>query len=103
MAAEATGQALVSPPRKRTHRPTRIGVVTSDKRDKTIAVTVSYSVKHPKYGKYLRRRTVLHAHDEQNDAAIGDKVEIAQCRPLSKSKSWRLVRILDRAPSGGVA
>ncbi|MFQ5804945.1 MAG: 30S ribosomal protein S17 [Phycisphaerae bacterium] len=103
MAAEESGQALVSPPKKRGKRPTRIGVVTSHKRDKTIAVTVSYSVKHPKYGKYIRRRTVLHAHDESNAAATGDKVEIVLCRPLSKTKTWRLMRILTRAPRGGAA
>ena len=101
MAAEGSGQAVVSPVKKRTKRPTRLGVVTSDKRDKTIAVTVSYSVKNPKYGKYIRRRTVLHAHDEQNEAAVGDKVEIMMCRPLSKTKCWRLLRIIDRAPRGG--
>jgi small subunit ribosomal protein S17 len=103
MAAEATGQATVTPPRKRGKRPTRVGMVTSDKRDKTIAVTVSYSVRHPKYGKYIRRRTVLHAHDEKNEAVTGDKVEITLCRPLSKTKSWRLARILERAPRGGAA
>jgi len=103
MAVEGSGQAVVSPPKKRRKRPTRIGVVTSDKRDKTIAVTVSYSVKHPKYGKYMRRRTVLHAHDEKNEAARGDQVEITLCRPLSKTKSWRLTRILARAPRGGAA
>jgi len=75
-------------------------VVTSDRRDKTIRVTVSYTVKHSKYGKYIRRRTVLHAHDERNEAAVGDKVEIMLCRPISKTKSWRLVRILERAPRG---
>ena len=103
MAAEAPGHAIVSPAKKRTKRPTRLGVVTSDKRDKTIAVTVSYSVKHPKYGKYIRRRTVLHAHDEKNEATTGDKVEITMCRPLSKSKCWRLLRIIERAPRGGAA
>ena len=103
MTPEAAGQAVVSPPKKRSKRPTRIGVVTSDKRDKTIAVTFSYSVKHPKYGKYIRRRTVLHAHDEKNEAAVGDKVEIALCRPLSKTKSWRLTRIVERVPRGGAA
>ena len=103
MAAQATGQAVVAPLKKRRKRPTRIGVVTSDRRNKTITVTVSYSVKHPKYGKYMRRRTVLHAHDEKNEAATGDKVEITLCRPLSKTKTWRLARIIERAPRGGVA
>jgi small subunit ribosomal protein S17 len=103
MPEDTPGQAVVSPPKKRSKRPTRIGVVTSHKRDKAIAVTVSYSVRHPKYGKYIRRRTILHAHDEQNEAVTGDKVEIALCRPVSKTKSWRLVQILDRAPRGGTA
>lgn len=103
MAAEGPGQAVVSPPKKRNKRPTRVGVVTSDKRDKTISVMVSYSVKHPKYGKYTRRRTVLHAHDEKNEAATGDQVEIMLCRPISRTKSWRLVRVLARAPRGGAA
>ncbi len=75
-------------------RTTRIGVVTSDKRDKTIRVVYRYSVKHPKYGKYIRRRTTLHAHDEDNAAKTGDRVEVAACRPRSKTKGWRLVRIL---------
>ena len=103
MAADAPGQAVVSPAKKRAKRPTRLGVVTSDTRNKTIAVTVSYLVKHPKYGKHMRRRTVLHAHDEQNEASKGDKVEITMCRPLSKSKCWRLLRIVERAPRGGAA
>ena len=103
MAEQATGQKVVTPQKRRGKRPTRLGVVTSDKRNKTIAVTVSYLVKHPKYGKYIRRRTVLHAHDEKNEAATGDKVEITLCRPLSKTKTWRLVRIIERAPRGGVA
>jgi len=103
MAAEESGQATVNPPKARRKRPTRIGTVTSDKRDKTITVTVSYSVRHPKYGKYIRRRTRLHAHDEKNEAGTGDKVEIIICRPLSKTKSWRLLRIIERAPRGGAA
>lgn len=99
MADQPTSAATASPP-ARNRRPTRVGVVTSDRRDKTIRVTVSYTVKHSKYGKYIRRRTVLHAHDERNEAAVGDKVEIMLCRPISKTKSWRLVRILERAPRG---
>lgn len=79
-------------------RSTRIGVVTSSSRDKTIKVTVSYQVRHPKYGKYIRRRTVLHAHDERNECHDGDLVEVMHCRPLSKTKCWRLVRILQAAP-----
>jgi small subunit ribosomal protein S17 len=82
----------------RRHRPKRIGVVSSDVREKTIAVTVSNLVPHPKYGKYVRRQTVLHTHDEKNEARRGDTVEITECRPMSKTKRWRLVRIIARAP-----
>src|SRR5690242_13033541 len=81
---------------------TIVGVVASDKGDKTIKVVVNYQTKHPKYGKYLKRRTVLHAHDEKNDAKEGDTVEIAECRPLSKTKHHRLVRIVERAPERAV-
>lgn len=77
---------------------TKIGVVESDKRDKTRKVVVRYKVKHPKYGKYVSRRTVLHVHDEANESHLGDKVEVAECRPISKTKSWRLVRVLERSP-----
>lgn len=77
---------------------TRIGVVTSHTRDKTIRVSMDFSVRHAKYGKYMRRRTVLHAHDENNDARTGDTVEIVECRPLSRTKSWTLVRVVQRAP-----
>jgi small subunit ribosomal protein S17 len=78
------------------------GVVASDKGDKTIKVVVNYQMKHPKYGKYLKRRTVLHAHDEKNEAKEGDTVEIAECRPLSKTKHHRLLRIVERAPERAV-
>ena len=99
MAAEGAGQAVVSPPKAaRNRRTVRIGVVTSAMRDKTIKVTVSFQTKHPKYGKYLQRRMVLHAHDEENRSGLGDVVEIVECRPISKTKHWRLVRILEEAP-----
>ena len=78
------------------------GVVASDKGNKTIKVVVEYQTKHPKYGKFLKRRTVLHAHDEKNDAKLGDTVEIAECRPLSKTKHHRLLRIVQRAPEKAV-
>jgi small subunit ribosomal protein S17 len=101
MVMDASGQAAVSPPRPpRKKRPTRVGVVSSAARDKTIKVTVSYLVRDRKYSKYVGQRTALHAHDEQNEAGVGDKVEIAACRPLSKTKHWRLVRILRRAARG---
>ncbi|MBK8913808.1 MAG: 30S ribosomal protein S17 [Phycisphaerales bacterium] len=83
---------------ERPARPSRIGVVTSAKRSKTITVTVAYSVRHAKYNKYTKRRTVLHAHDERGEAGLGDTVEIVECRPLSKTKNWRLVRVLTQAP-----
>ena len=73
------------------------GKVVSDKMDKSITVAVERLVKHPVYGKYIRRTTKLKAHDEQNDCRAGDVVSIAECRPLSKTKSWRLVRIVERA------
>jgi len=99
MSAEMNTEAVAAPgPASRKTRPTRIGVVTSAARDKTIKVTVSYQVRHPKYGKYIRRRTVLHAHDEQNQCHNGDLVEVMHCRPLSKTKCWRLVRVLQAAP-----
>src|SRR6478735_6643025 len=79
-----------------------VGIVASDKGDKTIKVVVNYQTRHPKYGKYLKRRTVLHAHDEKNDAKEGDTVELAECRPLSKTKHHRLVRIVERAPERAV-
>jgi small subunit ribosomal protein S17 len=78
------------------------GVVASDKGDKTIKVVVNYQTKHAKYGKYLKRRTVLHAHDERNEANEGDTVEIAECRPLSRTKHHRLLRIVQKAPEKAV-
>jgi small subunit ribosomal protein S17 len=81
---------------------TVVGVVASDKGNKTIKVVVNYQTKHPKYGKYLKRRTVLHAHDETNDAKQGDTVELAESRPLSKTKHHRLVRVIERAPERAV-
>lgn len=77
---------------------TKIGFVTSSKRDKTRTVAVEYQKVHAKYGKRLRRQAKFQVHDESNDSNEGDRVEIAQCRPLSKTKSWRLVKVLERAP-----
>lgn len=77
----------------------RIGVVESDARDKTRKVVVQFLAKHPKYGKYLRKRTALHVHDEGNESKRGDRVEVAPCRPVSKTKAWRLVRIVEHAPA----
>ncbi|MBN1361001.1 MAG: 30S ribosomal protein S17 [Sedimentisphaerales bacterium] len=73
------------------------GTVTSNSGDKSIRVTIDYKVKHPKYGKYIRRRTKLAVHDERNECGVGDLVEIAECRSYSKTKSWRLVRVLQKA------
>lgn len=79
----------------RKRRPVRTGTVTSDRANKTIKVVMAYTIKHPKYGKYIRRRTTVLAHDENNQAKNGDKVEIMECRPISKTKHWRLVRVLE--------
>src|SRR5271170_3467912 len=75
-----------------------LGVVASDKADKTIKVVVDYQTRHAKYGKYLKRRTVLHAHDEKNEAREGDTVEIAEWRPLNHNKQNRVLVVAERAP-----
>ncbi len=80
-----------------TIRKPQIGTVVSDKRNKTISVEVKRLVKHPRYGKYIYRSTVCHAHDENNEAHVGDRVNIQETRPLSKQKRWRLVSIVDKA------
>ena len=76
---------------------TLTGRVVSNKMNKTIAVEIERLVKHPRYGKYIRRTTKLLAHDEANESREGDTVTIAECRPLSRSKSWRLVAVVERA------
>jgi len=73
------------------------GTVSSDKMDKTITVVVERLLQHPKYLKYMRRNKKYHAHDETNDANIGDVVEIIECRPMSKNKRWRLATVVERA------
>jgi small subunit ribosomal protein S17 len=75
----------------------KAGIVVSDKCDKSRKVEVAYLAKLPKYGKYLKRRTYFHVHDPQNDSHQGDLVEIVACRPISKNKSWRLVRVVETA------
>lgn len=80
-----------------TQKGVKIGVVDSDKRDKTRRVIISFKTKHPKYGKYVRKRTVLHVHDENNDSKTGDRVEVVESRPRSKTKRWELVRVITRA------
>jgi len=77
--------------------PRKVGVITSDTRDKSCKVEIQFTVKHPKYGKYIRRRTIIQVHDEQNVAKLGDRVEIAECRPLSKTKSWVLTKVIEDA------
>ncbi len=99
MTNQPKGEQAAGTPRSRPpKRATQIGVVTSSGRQKTIRVTVAYNVRHPKYGKYLRRETSLHVHDEKNECHNGDLVEVMQCRPISKTKCWRLLRILKKAP-----
>ncbi len=73
------------------------GVVLSDKMDKTATVMIERKVKHPLYGKYIKRSTKLHVHDENNECGIGDTVSIAECRPMSKTKSWTLVQVINKA------
>ena len=80
----------------RTARKTAIGVVTGDKMNKTRRVEIERLVRHAQYGKFMRRRTVCHAHDEKNESKLGDTVEIMETRPLSKTKTWRVVRIVAR-------
>ncbi|HWI94089.1 MAG TPA: 30S ribosomal protein S17 [Flavisolibacter sp.] len=77
-------------------RKERIGTVTSNKMDKTIIVAVERKVKHPIYGKFIKKTTKFHAHDEKNEASIGDVVRISETRPLSKTKRWRLVEIVEK-------
>ncbi|QQR97998.1 MAG: 30S ribosomal protein S17 [Sphingobacteriales bacterium] len=81
----------------RKERKTRIGVVKSNKMDKTITVKIERKIKHPKYGKFLKKTKSFHAHDENNECNPGDTVKIMETRPLSKTKRWRLVEILERA------
>jgi small subunit ribosomal protein S17 len=82
---------------ERTTRKTRVGLVVSDKMDKTVVVAIERRVPHPVYGKMVTRTTRLKAHDEQNSAKAGDTVRIMETRPLSKDKRWRVVEIVDRA------
>jgi small subunit ribosomal protein S17 len=82
---------------ERNDRKERVGVVQSDKMDKTITVSVRRQMKHPMYGKYLERSSKFMVHDEENDANEGDTVRIMETRPISKNKRWRLVEILERA------
>ena len=77
-------------------RKTKLGVVTSNKMDKTITVNVERKVKHPLYGKFVKKSTKFHAHDDKNECRIGDTVRIMESRPLSKTKRWRLVEVVEK-------
>jgi small subunit ribosomal protein S17 len=93
-ATEATGTEAVA---ERNNRKVREGLVVSDKMDKTAVVAVVERVRHAKYGKFMMRTKRLYAHDEINDAHVGDKVRVMETRPLSKNKRWRIVEVLERA------
>ena len=82
---------------ERNLRKTRVGRVVSNKMNKTIVVAIEDNVKHPVYGKIIKRTLKLHAHDENNECGIGDKVEVMETRPLSKTKRWRVVEIIEKA------
>ena len=81
---------------ERNLRKIRIGVVSSNKMDKTVTVAVERKVKHPLYGKFIKKTTRFHAHDERNECSIGDLVKIMETRPLSKTKRWRLVEVVEK-------
>jgi small subunit ribosomal protein S17 len=80
-----------------------VGVVTGDKTDKTRRVEIARRVRHPLYGKYVRSRTVCYVHDEDNSSSKGDTVEIVECRPMSKTKRWSLVRVVEKSTAVDVA
>lgn len=82
---------------ERNLRKERIGVVTSDKMNKTIVVSVERKIKHPLYGKFIKNTTKFMAHDEKDECGIGDTVKIMETRPLSKSKRWRLIEVIEKA------
>ena len=82
---------------ERTLRKSRVGMVVSDKMDKTVVVAIEDNVKHPVYGKIIKHTLKVHAHDEKNECGVGDKVEIMETRPLSKTKRWRVVEVIEKA------
>lgn len=82
---------------ERNLRKTKIGVVTSNRMEKTVTVEIETKVKHPIYGKFVKKTTKFHAHDEKNECGIGDTVKIMESRPLSKIKRWRLVEVVEKA------
>lgn len=81
----------------RNHRKERVGLVTSNKMDKTITVAIRWKEKHPIYGKFLQKTKKLYAHDEKNECNEGDRVRVMETRPLSRQKRWRLIEIIERA------
>jgi small subunit ribosomal protein S17 len=84
-------------------RKTAVGFVSSKMGDKSVKVTVPYKTPHPLYGKVINRKTVLHAHDEKNEARLGDKVELMETRPISRLKRWRIISIVERAVAASAA
>ena len=82
---------------ERALRKTRVGIAVSDKMDKTVVVAIRDNIKHPKYGKIIKRTVKLHAHDENNECGIGDTVKVMETRPLSKTKRWRVISIVEKA------
>ena len=82
---------------ERALRKVRVGMVVSDKMDKTVVIAIEDNVKHPVYGKIIKRTLKVHAHDEKNECGIGDKVRIMETRPLSKTKRWRVVEVIEKA------
>ena len=82
---------------ERALRKVRVGMVVSDKMDKTVVVAIEDNVKHPVYGKIIKRTLKVHAHDESNECGVGDKVRIMETRPLSKTKRWRVVEVIEKA------
>ena len=82
---------------ERNHRKKRVGTVVSDKMDKTVVIALEEHVKHPKYGKIIKRTVKFKVHDENNECGVGDKILVAETRPLSKDKRWRLVQIVEKA------
>jgi small subunit ribosomal protein S17 len=87
----------------RGNRRVAVGVVTTDKMNKTRRVEIPRLEKHPRYGKYIKRRTICYAHDEKNESRVGDTVEIMESRPMSKLKRWRMVRVVKKAPTQAAA
>jgi len=83
---------------ERNHRKELVGMVTNNTGNKSVKVTFDYKIPHPLYGKEIKRKTIIHAHDETNACKVGDKVRIMATRPLSKLKRWRIVKVLPKAP-----